>query len=360
MRLEQAVRGHPVAVDDSEPAGIQGSHAGRQIVQRTTPVRHDQPACGVADQLAVGRQVGQQRHTAVGHGFQHRHRHRIALRQAQEPGRAGVVRGLLAGVQPADEADLACQAAGRHVGLQASAQRAVVGHHQLGLGLRGRNAGEGIEHALGLVDRLQAPVREAKPGLLLGVLLGQRLQAEGEGHHLARAQRPHALGHVQRVRGRHGAAAQHLLRQPAPARTALGRDEDVAAPGRAGDARAQPPARLGGPGQRTVRGQVVGMQPVGIGVGQPGADLGQLLEQRDIAATVVGCGVERQPARIGQQLVELRQEAARRDRMQLHPRLQRARPLQQVGALAIADQHQLQPAGERTQAHAGSSPAQAW
>ena len=55
------------------------------------------------------------------------------------------------------------------------------------------------------------------------------------------------------------------------------------------------------------------MQPVGVGLGQPGADAGQLLDQRDVAAGVLGRGVEREAPCVRQQLQELGQEAARRD-----------------------------------------------
>jgi hypothetical protein len=85
----------------------------------------------------------------------------------------------------------------------------------------------------------------------------------------------------------------------------------------------------------------MGMQPVGINTRQPGAQLRQLLEQGDIAAAMVRRRVQGQPPCGRQQRLEFRAEAPRGGRPQLDPGRQRPRPLQQMRALTIADQHQL-------------------
>ena len=336
--------GHPLAVGRGQRIGARQQcveRAARQ--QRST--RHDEAVDAVLHQFAVGRQVGQDRHAAVRHRLQHRHRHRVAARQAQVPARAAVALGLRSGVEPADEAHPALQPQGLDLRLQRAAQAAFVGHHQLPV--RPGHGGKLLQHARRFVQRLEAPVGEEERVVLGGARRRQGLEAEGEDHHLARPQLAHARGHDLRVAGGQGTGAQHATRQRAQQPAARGTVQDVAAPGRADDARAQAPAALRRPGQRAVRGEVVGVDPVGIDLAQPARQPRQLQQQRRVAAGGARPRLQRQAARGRNAVVEAAQEAAARCRPQLQARHrgQAARPLQQVRAVAVTQQHQPHGAG---------------
>lgn len=348
---EQGVLRHPVAVGGGDGGGtfaqrFEGGWRGR--------VRDDQAVVAVAHQLAVGRQVAQQRHAAVGHRLEHGHGDRIAPGQAHVPLRAAIAPRLRLGVEPAGEGDGLVDAEVARLAFQRLAQRAVVRHHEAGLRAVPQHLGEQRQHALGTVDRLQAAVRVEQPRVLRRRGRRQRVETEREGHHVPRAEGLHARGHVQRVAGAHGAGPQHAAGQHAVGRRACRGHEDVAAPRRAHEPRAQAPQALGQPGERAVRGQVVGVDPVRIHVAQPPAEAGQRPEQAHIAAAVGRVVAEREPLRRRHEALQLGQEAAAGSdpqRQSRHGR-ERTRPLEQVRALAVAEQHVAHQ-------HASPRPAQA-
>ena len=285
------------------------------------------------------------------HRLQHRHRHRIAARQADEPLRAGVPLRLRRGVQPARQFDLLparqrahAEAERERLRRQHVGQRAAIGHQQPRLGLHARHRGEQRQHALGPVQRLERAVGIEQPRLLGPGQRRQRVQAERKRHHFARAELGHAPRHVGRIAGGQRAGTQHPLRDRPIEPRALGREQDVAAPGRTDQLRAQAPAALRQPGQRAVRGEVMRVQPVGIDLPQPGGQPRQRLQQVQIATGRIDRRAQRQPPLGGQQRFEFGAEAAagRCPQFDVARPGERHRPLQQVRALGVADQHQPQ------------------
>ena len=207
---------------------------------------------------------------------------------------------------------------------------------------------------MGPVDRLEPTVGKEQPRAFSRACLGHFLEAEGKGHHLGGAEFLHAGRHMARVRRADRAGRQHLAGQPAIGPAALRRDEDVRAPGRSRDLRTQAPAPLRRPGQGAMRGQVVRVQPIGIHLGQPAAQLGQLCQQGRITAAMGRRRAQGQHLPLGNQEAELGREAAARGSPQVDLlRAQGACPLQQMGAFAVADQDQPHASAP------GSSPAQA-
>ena len=137
---KQTVLPHPFTVGPGNISGTLqqgGQHPLAPLLQifALQCVGHD-PAIGpILNQFMIGRHIAQQRHTAVGHGFQHRYRHRIALRQAEVPLRPVVPVHLFVRRQPPHELHALRQVFTRHPLLHGRQLAARVGHHQVRLRL---------------------------------------------------------------------------------------------------------------------------------------------------------------------------------------------------------------------------------
>jgi hypothetical protein len=257
--------------------------------------------------------------------------------------------GLRGGVEPADEAHAPARPSARAWAAERSRSEPSLATTSRASGLAGQR-GEQLQHALRA--RRSAPGRGWRrtawrpwPG---GG--GRASRPNGKHHHLARAQGAHALGHhaanrwwsACRRAARGASASAAAVLRCGVTRMSLPQAEPTSGPAR---------QRRRQPGQRAVRGEVVRVDPVGDPSHrlQPGAPAAAAAQQRHVAAGEA-CGVVPAPA-------GARAAAARRSpagsRGWTPPtapdlRRQRARPLQQVRAVAVADQHV---------AHRGRAPA---
>ena len=316
-----------------------GSRACSCSASGRSPVAEHEAVVAVAHQLAIGRQVRQDRHAAVRHRLEHRDRDRVARRQAQVPARPGVPARLCGGVEAAglnlpprrrrDARPSARTCCRQAVGAASrrwpppAAPRAAR-----------RPPREHVQHALGRVDRLQARGwRRTARSSLRPRRRRQGFQAERKDHHLARAELAHALGHVLRV------ARGQRCRRAARAREPTHRWRQRSGVTRMSLPQAEPTMRprnrhrrLRQPGQRAVRGEVVGVQPVGVDGRSQRRAAAARLSSATLPPAATGRRVQRQAPLRRQHGVEGRHEAAARRRPQLDAgrRSQRARPLQQV------------------------------
>ena len=206
----------------------------------------DQPVVAAAHQLAVRRQVRQQRDAAVRHRLEHRHRHRVALRQAEVPARAAT------SVRPAPPRRAGRRSAPWSCRPSRPASACVRARSEPSLattsrasGQRGSSAAKASMHALRCVDRLEPAVGEEQPRLLPARQRGQRLEPEREGHHLAGAECAHALGSCAANRWCASAQARSTRRSSAALHgAALRRDQHVRPPGRADQPAGERPAAM--------------------------------------------------------------------------------------------------------------------
>jgi hypothetical protein len=194
--------------------------------------RHDQPLSPWRTSSRLAGRSDSMRHAAVGHRFQHRHRDRIAGRQRQVPLGAVVPAGLRGGVQAADELHPAGQA-------QPSTWAAASARSEPSLATTRRNRAQAAAMAAKtcstrrVVDRLQPAVGEHQVGSL----------ADGAGGRPpGRRETPSPRRRPAPACGRPSPASRwwSARRRAAPAASAsassglrAGRDQDVAAPGRA-------------------------------------------------------------------------------------------------------------------------------
>ena len=283
-------------------------------------VGQDQPVVAAAHQLAVGRQVRQQRHAAVGHGLQHRHRHRIAARQAQVPARAGVVAGLRGRVEPADEAHLVLQA--QRCAPAPAARRAASRRWPPPAAPRARPRRWRQSRRSRAAAHRSAPGRGWRRTAHRPCAPAAAAASPGRRESTSPRPRPARACAAPCAASRWCSARRRAARgASASASSALrcGVTRMSLAPGRADQPARRAQHRGRQPGQRAVRGEVVRMHPVGPHAAQP---VRQAAAACAAAPTLpppaLGPRAQRQAALGRQQRVEAGQEAAARRRPQLH------------------------------------------